>query len=95
MRPWPPNGRGIRPGCSKRQSDKRWLDRLIDRVGRWQATGEKDEDLASGTEREEFQSLAQARPTWLAPAEHRFVEASADAYHAEQTRGESAAPGTP
>ena len=49
--------------------DKRWLDRLIDRVEQWQATGEKVEDLASGTEREEFHILAQARPTWLAPVE--------------------------
>jgi hypothetical protein len=70
--------------------DKRWLDRLIERVGRWQATGAKGEDFASGTEREEFQNLAQARPSWLAPAEHRFVEASAEAYQEEQDRKEKA-----
>ena len=59
-----------------RADDKRTLDRLIDRTVLWLNNQRKWRDLATGSDRRNFQKLKHNRSHWLASSETKFVNRS-------------------
>lgn len=74
----------------QRETDKRLLDRLIDRSALWGARGRNESDLAQGLELQELADLRERRGSWLSAVERIYIDTGSEAQAARQRRQQEA-----